>query len=163
MNAPTGLCKQLQCYARASYVFYIVLSSRTGNGGSPCGRPMSAPTGWFMFAHNSNDEHGSPLQYFGIYISFIKLHISYNFPLYIKIQKCYTQLESSDKRVVSTLERRWILCRLRFEPWTLIFYYSHRYTDILSRMAVRIFFSRRLTWTCVIERILAVWVWVLLW
>ena len=45
MNAPTGLCEKLQCYARTWYVFlYYKLSTRIGNGGSPCGRTRFSPT-----------------------------------------------------------------------------------------------------------------------
>ncbi len=38
------------------------LSSRIGYGGSPCGRPMSAPTNCFVFAHKTNGGHWPPLQ-----------------------------------------------------------------------------------------------------
>ena len=39
------------------------LSARIGNGGSPCGRPMSAPTDCFGFTTKTNGGHWPPLQY----------------------------------------------------------------------------------------------------
>ena len=33
------------------------LSTRIGDGGSPCGRTMNAPTNCFVFAHKTNGGH----------------------------------------------------------------------------------------------------------
>ncbi len=61
------------------------LSSRTGNGGSPCGRPMTAPTD---YTYHSSHQNIFIKQTPTGFATFIKFDLTYNYTFKKPEQKC---------------------------------------------------------------------------